>query len=266
MRRSHNWVWRITKKIWYAERGMEYPVHSDLLVSVTCQPTLPPFLRRNTTMKLVAILAFGLAITASAADAATIVNFAGNANPALATGTASITLTGGSITGTLTNTSPNDARITGFGFDIGPGNIAGFIGTPDPITTPAGVNFDFRDDALGNVPQFNSADLDFAYVTGPNPNFAGGFPNEGLAPQQMLTFTVTGPFGVLTEAQIASGLFVRFQQVGPNGQSSDVATPGGDGGVVTPVTPTPVPEPASMLLLGSGLLYLGRRRYNSRNA
>ena len=28
------------------------------------------------------------------------------------------------------------------------------------------MNFDFRDDDLGNVPQFNSIVLDFGYVTG----------------------------------------------------------------------------------------------------
>ena len=51
---------------------------------------------------------------------------------AMATGTASITLdgSGNTITGTLTNTSPFDARITGFGFDIGPGNLAGYVERP----------------------------------------------------------------------------------------------------------------------------------------
>lgn len=210
-------------------------------------------------MRTVAVLAFILGVTASAADAATLVTFTGNATGALATGTASITLngSGNSITGTLTNTSPFDARITGFGFDIGPGNLAGYTGTPDPIMMPAGVNFDFRDDDLGNVPQFNSIELDFGYVTGPNPNFTSGFPNEGLAPSQMLNFMVSGSFAGLTEQQIASAMVVRFQRVGANGELSDVAVAG------SPGTPTPfssVPEPASMVLLGSGLAYLARRR------
>src|SRR5688572_3068702 len=112
-------------------------------------------LKGGSYMKSVAILAFVLGVTASAADAATMVTFTGNATGDLSTGTAWITLdgSGNSITGTLTNTSPSDARITGFGFDIGTGNLAGFIGTPDPIIMPAGVNFDFQDDDLGNVPQ-----------------------------------------------------------------------------------------------------------------
>ena len=214
-------------------------------------------------MKSVAILAFVFGVAGSAAEAATIVSFTGNATGALATGTASISLdpSGNSITGTLTNTAPFDARITGFGFNIGPGNLTGYVGTPDPITSPAGVNFDFRDDDLGNVPQFNGVDLDFGYVTGPNPNFAGGFPNEGLDNMQTLSFMVAGSFAGLTEQQIASGLFVRFQRVGADGQLSDVATPGGPGGTPTPFST--VPEPASMLLLGSGLAYLARRKHKA---
>ena len=210
-------------------------------------------------MRAIAILAFVLGVTVSAADAATLVTFTGNATGAMATGTASITLdgSGNTITGTLTNTSPFDARITGFGFDIRPGNLAGYVGTPDPIILPVGVNFDFRDDDLGNVPQFNSIVLDFGYVTGPNPNFTSGFPNEGLAPSQMLNFMVSGSFAGLTEQEIASALVLRFQRVGPNGELSDVAVAG------SPGTPTPfssIPEPASMLLVGSGPAYLARRR------
>ena len=80
-----------------------------------------------------------------------MVVFTGNDTGALSTGSASISLNAGgnAITGTLTNTSPNDARITGFGFDIGTGNLSGFTGTPNPITSPTGVNFVFVDARLG---------------------------------------------------------------------------------------------------------------------
>jgi len=203
-------------------------------------------------LKQVSFVIFSLAISAAAANAATIVNFTGNSTGAQATGTANITLNGTtSIAGTLTNTAPFDARITAFGFDVGPGNVNGFTGSPNPITSPTGVLFNFTDGDVGNVAQFNGFTLDFAYITGPN--FDGGSPNVGLDNGQTLNFMVTGPFAGMTEQTIANSLFVRFQRVGANGEGSDVAT-------VPGTQPVPTPEPASMTLLGSGLLYLARRR------
>ena len=69
---------------------------------------------------------------------------------------------------------------------------------------------------------------------------------------------ISGAFSGLTEAQIASGMFVRFQRVGPNGEGSDVAVGNGSpGGVPTPFSTAP--EPASMVLFGSGLALFARR-------
>lgn len=198
------------------------------------------------------VMLLTLAIGAATAQAATIVDFTGNTNGSLASGTITLDLAADqlSFTASMTNTSPFNAVLTGFGFDLGSSLL--YSGSPDPITNPAGVNFDFTDGDLGNVPQFASANLDFGYLTGAN--FAGGNPGDGLSAFQTMNFMISGSFAGMTEAEILSGLFVRFQQVGLDGELSDVANP------------TPIPEPASLLLFGTGLAYLARRRMRSGNA
>ena len=179
----------------------------------------------------------------------------GNSTGSLSTATVNCTFNDATntFTFTITNTSPFDARITGIGFDIGAGNISGFSGA-----NVAG--FTFSDGNLGNVPQFNSANLDFGFTTGNSGNFNGGSPNNGLAPGSSLTFTVSGAgFGNgLTAEQICNAIFVRFQRVGANGQDRDVGTG----------TPNnPVPEPMAMILFGTGLAGVAaraRRRGNKK--
>ena len=162
------------------------------------------------------------------------------------------------LTFTITNTSAittpgSTSTITGIGFDLPPlGNASasglnGFTGNQAPSLSS---NFVFTDAAAGNVPHgFNSAVLDFAFLTGAN--FNGGNINDGLLPGESASFTVSGAaFAGFTEEQICNAIFVRFQNV-PTAEGSDV-------GVANPI-----PEPSSMLLLGSALIGLGgyvRRR------
>lgn len=170
------------------------------------------------------------------------------------------------FTFTITNTSAitqpgSTSTITGIGYDLPPlGNASasglnGFTGMQAPSLSS---NFIFSDADVGAVPHgFSSAVLDFAFLTGDSGNFNGGSVNDGLLPGESASFTVSGAaFTGFTETEICNAIFVRFQNVPLEGGSegSDVGVPG---------TPSEVPEPSTILLLGTALVGLGgyaRRR------
>ena len=216
---------------------------------------------RKLFFSLGSLAVLSVAATVSRADTITIAG-TGSGQFSTATAVCEFNSQTNTFTFTITNTSAitqpgSTSTITGIGFDLPPvGNASasglnGFTGMQAPSLSS---NFTFSDGDLGNVPHgFNSAVLDFGFITGPSGNFSGGSVNDGLLPGESGSFTVTGAaFTGFTEAQICNAIFVRFQNV-PEPFGSDVATPGGE-----------IPEPSSILLLGSALVGLGgyaRRKF-----